>query len=848
MKINSALTEKKAFDILDKMRYPRLPVLLGVSITSATVLGLQLSLTRYYAVSQDYHFAFLVISLSFLGFGASGSFLALARNLLEKRREAFLATTSCLFGLTLIGSFLVVNHLPFDFQELLWNEKKALFVILEYLILCLPFFFAGLTLSGALTLFSSGPHKIYFFDLMGAGTGALGGLFLFALREDRGVFATLACLAVSAAPAFAWRRSRRAAAFLLLLPAGLAVLTAASPEFLAFRLSPFKPLTAAVKFPNAERLLTQWNALARVDVIDSPAVRFAPGLSLVHEENLPPQLGLVLDGETMTAVTALPGNNSNIDLLLSRLPSSWPYTIRERPGVLIIEAGGGLDVLAARRFDASSITTVFENPLVAGILRDELSEWTGDLFSPDAVHVKVSGARTAFRRMNRTFDLIVLPLTDAGGAMGTGLLGLGEDFLLTVESFIEILDLLEEDGLAAVTFYLIPPLRQEYKLLATWIEALERTGRRPESHIAVLRTWGTMSLFVKKSPFLAEEIAGLREFAETLVFEVDYPPRPQDAADPFPSPAGFPYSELIAKLIDPEKREEFFDEYLFDVRPATDNRPFFRNFFKWNRTAETREAFGGRWLPLLQGQYIVPLILVQSVLWAFLFILLPLRPMKRAFSPPPGLLIRTLLYFSCIGAGFIFVEMTLIHKFILFLGRPLYAFAAVLSAVLISAGMGSLAGSRILGQRPAARLRVCLAILGGTALAYHVLLPILIDRFIGVPLGARLVLTFAAVLPLGMAMGIPFPGALRLLDIRERRLIPLAWAANAFASVAGSSLALLAAFAKGYGTVLALGGGLYLAALLFLRFPDHRNEADVQDLPDTGLAVRLGDHGERLKI
>ncbi|MDW7760493.1 MAG: hypothetical protein SCM96_07635 [Acidobacteriota bacterium] len=830
------------------MRHPRLNILLGVSLTSAAVLGFQLAMTRYYAVSQDYHFAFLVISLSFLGFGAAGSFLVLARNHLEKRGEAFPAATSFLFGLTLLGSTLAVNHFPFDFQELLWNEKKAFFIVLEYLILCLPFFFAGLTLSSSLTLFSSSPHKIYFFDLLGAGLGVLGGLFLFALNEDRGVFPTLAFIAFCATPAFALRRSRRTAVFLLLLPAGAAVLAAAAPDFLAFRMAPFKPLAAALKYPNAELVLTRWNALARVDVIDSPAVRFAPGLSLIHEEDLPPQLGLILDGEAMTAVTAVSGDNAGSDTFLSRLPSSWPYLVRRRPHVLIIEPGGGLDVLAARRFQASSITAVVENPLVAEILRRDLSEWTGGLFSHDHVRMEVSGARTFLRRADRTFDLIVLPMTDAGGAMGTGLLGLGEDFLITVESFMDILACLDEDGLVSITFYLLPPLRQEFKILATWIEALEKTGRRPDEHLAVMRTWGTLSLFVGKSPFSAEETTGLREFAERLVFDVDHPPASPEDGGMNSSFSGFPYSEFVAELLDPQRRGDFFKDYLFDVRPASDNRPFFKNFFKWSRTAETLEAFGGRWLPLLQGQYIVPLILIQSLLWAFLFILLPLRPMNRSFSPPRGLLVRTLFYFSCIGAGFIFIEMTLIHTFILFLGRPLYAFAAVLSAVLISAGIGSLAGLRILGRNPAFRLRVCLALLGGAAIAYQAILPVLIDRCIGFSLGARLGLTFAAVLPLGFAMGMPFPGALRMLHIREKRLIPLAWATNAFASVAGSSLALLAAFSMGYGAVLALGGGLYLAALLFLGFADHGNKADIQHLADPGPAVHFGDHGQRLKV
>src|SRR3990172_8133709 len=51
--------------------------LAGLGLLSAAVLLSQVALIRVFSIAQFYHFAFLVISLALLGFGASGSLLAL---------------------------------------------------------------------------------------------------------------------------------------------------------------------------------------------------------------------------------------------------------------------------------------------------------------------------------------------------------------------------------------------------------------------------------------------------------------------------------------------------------------------------------------------------------------------------------------------------------------------------------------------------------------------------------------------------------------------------------------------------------------------------------------------------
>ena len=57
---------------------------LGVALLASSTLLLESALLRFLAVSQYYHFAFLVISLALLGFGASGSCLVIKKKIILK--------------------------------------------------------------------------------------------------------------------------------------------------------------------------------------------------------------------------------------------------------------------------------------------------------------------------------------------------------------------------------------------------------------------------------------------------------------------------------------------------------------------------------------------------------------------------------------------------------------------------------------------------------------------------------------------------------------------------------------------------------------------------------------------
>lgn len=801
--------------------------LAAIFLISSATLCLEISLTRYFSVSQHYHFAFWVVSIAFMGYGASGSFLALFKSFSSVDRETFLSYSSFIYSLTILLSFLLCNSVPFDFIRISWDKNQIFFVFLYYFLLCVPFFFAGLTISFAISRVPKLVNRIYFSDLFGAGAGTLIALFVFLPKGDRGVIIFCSFLALFASFLFSWRRRFTFRLLLLCIMAAEIGLFLSSPSWLSFRISPYKALPVALKYPQAKHLLTRWNSISRVDILESPAIRYAPGLSLLYEKEFPPQLGLSTDGGELSAVTRLKDSEEPQLEFLSYLPSSLAYSLTESPRTLIIEPKGGLDVLSSVYFNASQAKVIESNPLTVKLLRQELAQFSGHLYHKKNIQVVSAYSRAALKQEKETYDLIVFSLTDVFGSTGTGLYGFSENYLYTTDSFAHILNRLSPDGLVSISLYLLPPPRQEGRILATWIDALERSGMDPASNIMAIRSWGTISFFIKKSPFSKPEIQKLKDFADKRLFDLVYYPGIQidevNIHNELEKPV---YYNLTLQLLSPAERAKLYKNYLFQVKPVTDNRPFFFNFFKLSKLKATYRALDKKWLPFLQGEFLVPLLLAQSIIIAFILILLPILVFRKAKNKIKGFSSRIFFYFSLIGMSFMFLEITFIQKFILFLGHPLYSVSIIIFSLLFSSGLGSFFSKRILGQNLKRNLKRSLLFCAGLIVLYLLLLPIFYESLIGINLTLKIILTFLVIFPLGFLMGFPFPTGVRLLDQGERRLIPWAWATNAFSSVINSIFALIVAFWGGYNLVLILAAGGYLLALFLLDFSHHGNKSD----------------------
>jgi SAM-dependent methyltransferase len=583
------------------------------------------------------------------------------------------------------------------------------------------------------------------------------------------------------------------------------------------RLSPYKGLSTALRFPGARLLETRWSAASRVDVLKSPAARTAPGLSLEYLSPLPEQLGLTVDGDNLTPVTRLQGEPAGAEELrfLDFIPSSLPYEAFLPRKILILEPRGGLEVLNALYHGAGEVVVVETNPSVAELLRTRYKEFAGNLYDRPGVRLIAEDGRSFLHRSPSSFDLIVIPLSESFGASAGGIIGLQEDYRLTAEAFQEYLKALKPGGFLSFSLYLLPPPRGELRLVSTLQRALEKDGNRPADHLLSFRTWGTFSLMVKKDPLDQREAEKLKDFCRRMRFDLVYYPgisaEEANLYNRFPRPI---YFDAMQNLL--RGGESYTSRYPFDLSPATDDRPYFHSFFRWKYWGEVYRMAGGKWQILLEGGFLVPVVFILALLLSALFLLLPAFFKRGGREETAGnSLFAWLVCFAALGFGFMFVEISLIQKFILFLGHPIYSVSLVIFSLLVSAGMGSRFSLRLDG-RSFRQLRILLLFLPGLLFLSAFSYPLILSFFQGNSTFVRWALTFILISTPGFFMGMPFPLAVRLVGSTRPHWVSWGWCANGCASVLGAILPVLIALTWGFQAVFFLAALCYLVGFLVI--------------------------------
>jgi hypothetical protein len=792
------------------------PSYLGLALLSAAALAFEVTLTRLFSVTQWYHFAFLAVSVALLGYGASGTALSLVPRWAEPPTTRRTSILSVLFALGVAGAYLSLDHLPFDSYRIAWERVQLLYLVLYYLALTVPFFCAGMVTGLLLAAHPDHANRLYAANLLGSALGGLLPVLILPVAGEGGVLvvaalgfvATLAFQAPVPDPrvrGFSAPHVLRAA--LLLAPCCLLfVLAAYLPAPFRLRLSPYKSLSQVLRFPDAEIVRQDWNAFSRVDRVASSAIRSAPGLSLSYGGELPDEDGLFVDGDDLSPVlqTAAPGGAQGGSLreFTGFLPVALAYQLRPGGRALVLGPRGGLDLWVALGQGAGPVVAVESNPLVVDV--------AGGAYRQPAVQVVGEEGRSYARRSAETFDVVHLALTDGYRPVTSGAYSLGERYDLTVEAFADYWARLKPGGLLLVERWLQLPPSEILRAGATAVEALRRAGvDDPAAQLVVLRDWQVGLILVKNGAWSPAELAAVRQFCRARSLDlVAMPGLAEAETNRYNVLDEAVYYHAFQQLLaDPRA---LYAGSTYDVRPPTDDRPFFFHFFRWGQTQSVLQQLGRTWQPWGgSGYFVLVALLAVAVVTSAALIVLPLallRTRARQLRGPRG---RTLIYFGLLGLGFLFVEIPLIQRFILFLGQPIYAFTAVAAALLFFSGLGSAAAPRLLVRRTLPLLVVAILI-------YPLGLPVLFRALLGAPLAVRLLATGLSLAPLGFLMGMPFPGGLAWLRRRAPGLVPWAWAVNGCTSVLASVLAAMVALSAGFSWVLAGAALAYAAAWLVL--------------------------------
>lgn len=794
------------------------PVFIGVFLTSMAVLSLEVIFTRIFSFSIWYHFAYLTISMALLGFGSSGAVLAAYPKIIEKggyRLPVIVSILSCIFIMT---ALLYASLYPLEPSSVFkYPIKFSASLVIYYVIVTLPFFLAGLAIAFSLAVFSEKVSYLYFWDLSGAAIGSLLSLLLLNWIGAPGGVMVCAFILFVAAIFFATQVSNRLTSILTILGLVLLGIIAYVKDYIHVIPCDSKALSRIYKQPDTYKsLFSQWNAINRVDVYTNVKSSDLPfwglcGISNSYQGTFPHIHDMQYDAHNGSNIYQFKGDLNELRFLDYHMLKT-PYLLLEKPKVLILGVGGGIDVFNALKNEASSITAVELQPITVSLLKGQFSPWTGNIFNNyNHINLIACEGRNFINRNKDRYDLIQITVTDTFAALNTGAYVLMESYLYTEEAISSYVDHLTEDGFLCIIVgdHLLKggeahqPLNT--RLMLQYLDVLKAHGvESPQHHIAILgkkepdANVSSIPL-LKKTPFTEEDMLKLSSFAEEMGFFLIYDPRAEKVSN-----------NIMRKIIPAtkEERKRIIDQLPYNLTPCTDNNPFFYNFIKWKTVFDVLNHKKFLFYTPVFGQAILLLLLLQSVIFSLFFIIFPLILSKKT-KFTWGKSLGYLLYFFSLGIGFMFIEISFMQKFVLFLGYPTYAFAITLFSLLLFSGIGSYWTGR-LKSRPETVLKKIVLMLVSILLLYIVMLDPLFNHFIGGNFLIKVFITILTQMPLGFILGMFFPLGVKLVNEVDPKMVPWAWGINGMSSVVSTLAAIVIAMSMGFKFVS------YLAIIVYL--------------------------------
>jgi len=789
----------------------------AVGCLAAASLLFEILLIRVFAVEHFHHVAYMAIGVAMLGIGASGTVVAALGGTTTSAAQRWFAPAALATAVSLVVTPVVLHRIALDLTQLTWSATQWLRLGFVYVLLALPFALGALAMLLAITLEHTRPGWIYGAGFLGSAGGALLSVVVLWFLDPTRALAIPALIAALGAAMIAWSGARSTGRF------AVAALTLALTSLVVVRplwrvaVSPYKALPQVEAYPDARRVAERLSPLGWVVAVQAPAFRYAPGLSLAYEGDLPPQTALFVDGELAGAVTHWATNEPDRGAMevLRWLPLALPYALGGRLRVLVLGAGAGMEVWAALAHGARRVVAVEVNSALIDATTD-LAQLPTRATTAAQIDWIAGDARSVVARTRERFDLITL--VPGGGITGAagGLHALNEDFMHTTDAYADYLQRLTSDGVLAVTRWASEPPRSSVRVILAIAEAMRRV--RPaatQNGIVVARSWGTTTVLAKPAGFSEADLDRLRTWAASRQVDLDWFPGASspEAQYNIPDEPTLVYAARAA-VAHPDSARRFADEYPFAVAPASDARPYPHRFLRAGSLRTFLRSGSASWLPFAEWGYIALLAtLAQSVLLAGVFIVIPAALHSRRSRGPSESLLPVVAYFAAIGLGYMAAEIAVIQQLTLLLGHPVYAVAGVLASILMCSGAGSMWSDRV-APRHATRVG---AALGGALAVLAAVLLALVHHFQPLPFAVRGVAAATLLVPVAFAMGMMFPLGLRGIAGDHGKRIAWAWSSNGFASVVGAPLAALIAVEAGSQMLLVVAAAVYLLAGLIAR-------------------------------
>jgi predicted membrane-bound spermidine synthase len=778
-------------------------IAVGIGLSTCATLLFEIALTRIFSVILAYHYGFMVISLALLGVGLAGIFVYLYPDRFSRSdapRSA--AKASVAFAVSTVVALLAFHVLVS--ARTIW-PLRTFELVFAFLMMTVPFFFAGLAIAIPLSRYPERIGPLYAIDLVGAALGAVLVIPLLALLGGHRTVIVAAILASVAAILFARAQRGRHPA-----PGAVIALVVCSVLLVLAGPTDLFQLRFTKRGAEHDVVFERWNSFSRVTVLES--LDMQRGWNLSRKVSPPGGVRhkrIRIDGGAGTPMLGFTGDFAPLEFLRYDV-SSLGYQVRPQRSVAIIGSGGGRDILTAKSLGVERVHAIEINPIIVDLVRNEFADFTQSPYDLPGVTFSVGDGRSFLATSQQRFDHVQISAVDTGVASAAGALALVEHSLYTTEAFLEYYDHLTEDGLLSITRpfnteRLEVTLRMVDLLRTAW---LERGVDRPERHLIVIgrrgsgkgSDWGVM--LASRRPFESEEVRHVLDLCKDLGFEVMFAPRARNNV------------EEIKAILGPD-RDSFLSSYPSSVAATPDDRPF---FFYFQKPTKAFQVVFSPTATAWPTSRIAPDLLTKLLLFvmALTFTTAFLVPMtlgrlKLKDARGSG---ASLLYFAGIGLGFILVEISLLQRYTLLLGQPIYAFAVILSSMLVFSGTGSLLSHRVGVDRLRAFSRFALLVILGGIAVHAVWMPALLNAAMRWDLPARLALTVGTIAPLALVMGIALPTGMRLMERSSASTLAWAWGVNGSLSVLGSVVAMCTSVFFGITTTLFLGLASYVLALV----------------------------------
>jgi len=778
----------------------------------------QVAVHRIVSAKMLNNFAFFVLSLTMLGFAASGAWLARHPERWRDPLGDVIGVGAAVFGLGLVAATAVLYPAP-AVED--WGGTTRVGFAVAFLS-CVPlgllyavaFAGSGLVLGTLLSSPALPTRRLYGLDLVGSALGAFAVIpAVTALGAERAAVASGGVL-LAGALLLAPPRTRPGRALVAL--AALALAGAAIAPSAVFRMRYARDsFLGRVQAGAAGYALEHvaWDPIARIEVSRVPAPDpeksawpslFGPDRELLSRF----RRVVTQNNNAFTYAPDYDGDPATLRGLGETVyAAAYPASLVPRPRVLVVGVGGGMDVLTALRFDAAFVTGVEVNGATLEILRrtyrDHFRAWVDD---PRVRLVHAEGRHFLASRDER-YDVIQLSGVDSVSGTPGAAHVFSESYLYTAEALDLYLSRLAPEGVLNVMRPESIPPREMLRLVATVAESLRRRGiERPAEHVMVVvdRRGTFVAVLVQPRPFAPEQVRRVAAWAGSN------PYLSLAAAPAFAASTGNAYAALLAA---PTARDldAGLRRYPWDVVPVTDDRPFFFRTSRWSHLWPRAGVDPGA--PIMELGLLT--LFGVSAAAAVALVWLPLVGLRRQGETlrrqGEAGTARLAVFFGSLGLGYMAIEMALIQKFGLLLGHPNLALSVVLASLLLATGVGSLLSGGVT-RATGGSLRFVTYALSFVILAELLLVFPRLSRWVALPPAGRVGLVAALVAPIGLLLGVYFPTGLDRLKHVSPGLVPWAWGLNGMASVVAPILAVAVSMTAGISALFLASLPVYLLA------------------------------------